>query len=79
MHLTERFQQIGENTLRYEFTVDDPATYTRPFTGVLLMKRSDQRVYEYACHEGNYAIPNMLAGARMLEKLAAEGENPAEN
>ena len=79
MHLTERFQRIGENTLRYEFTVDDPATYIRPFTGVLLMKRSDQRVYEYACHEGNYAIPNMLAGARMLEKLAAEGENPAED
>lgn len=72
MHLTERFERIDAETLRYEFTVNDPATYTGPITAVLLMKKSDARIYEYACHEGNYAMRNILAGARMQERLAEE-------
>ena len=54
-----------------EPTVDDPATYTKPFTGIMLMKRGG-RVYEYACHEGNYAIENMLRGSRLLESEASQ-------
>ncbi len=71
MRVTERFQRVDEDTLRYEFTVDDPATYTKPFTGIMLMKRGG-RVYEYACHEGNYAIGNMLRGSRLLESEASQ-------
>ena len=75
LQLTEKFQRIDENTLRYEFTVNDPATYTSSITAVLHMKKTDDRIYEYACHEGNYAIRNMLAGARTQERLAAEGKS----
>ena len=71
MRVTERFQRIDEGTLRYEFTVDDPATYTRPFTGVMPMKSGD-RLYEFACHEGNYAMGNILRGSRLLEREAGE-------
>ncbi len=67
MKLTERLQRVSADTLRYEFTVDDPATYTRPFTAFLLMKRTDRRIYEYACHEGNYPLRHILATARSLE------------
>lgn len=70
LHLTERFQRVDGDMLRYEFTVEDPATFTAPFTGVILMKKTDERIYEYACHEGNYAMRNILAGARLQERLA---------
>ena len=73
MRVTERFERLDEDTLRYEWTVDDPATYTRPFTAVMLMKKSTERLYEYACHEGNYAMGNILRGARLLEAEAASG------
>ena len=73
MRLTERFTLVDENTLRYVYTVDDPATYTRPFTAALLMQKSEGQIYEYACHEGNYGLRNILAGARMQEKLAMAG------
>ena len=73
MRLTERFTLMDDDTLRYEYTVDDPATYTRPFTAALLMQRSEGHIYEYACHEGNYGLRNILAGARMQEKLAMAG------
>ncbi len=68
MHLTERLRRLDRDRLRYEFTVDDPATWERPFTGVLLLKRSTQRIYEYACHEGNYPLRHILQAARALEK-----------
>ena len=55
LHLVERFQLVAENTLRYEYTVTDPVTFTRPFTAVLPMKRGDV-MFEYACHEGNYGL-----------------------
>ena len=70
LHLTERFTRIDADTLLYEYTVDDPATFTRPFTVALPMKRGTG-MYEYACHEGNYGLMNMLAGARAEEREAA--------
>ena len=71
MRLTERFERIDEETLRYEFTVDDPETFVRPFTGVLLMRKSTSRIYEYACHEGNYGLRHILQGARSAETREA--------
>jgi hypothetical protein len=71
MHLIERFTRTGPDTLLYEFTVDDPSTWTKPWTAALPMSRIDVPVYEYACHEGNYAMSGILAGARADEKADA--------
>jgi hypothetical protein len=68
LHLTERFTRTDADTLLYEFTVDDPTTFVRPWTAQLPMTRSDERMFEYACHEGNYALPDILRGARYQEK-----------
>ncbi|HXI30304.1 MAG TPA: PQQ-binding-like beta-propeller repeat protein, partial [Vicinamibacterales bacterium] len=68
LHLVERFTRTGPETLRYEYTVDDPATFTKPWTAVLPMTKSSERLYEYACHEGNYALPDILRGARYQER-----------
>ena len=68
LHLVERFTRVDPNTLRYEYTIDDPSTFTRPWTAVLPMTKSDERLYEYACHEGNYALPDILRGARYQEQ-----------
>lgn len=67
LHLTERFTRLDENTLLYEYTVDDPNTFTRPFTVALPMRKSALPVFEYACHEGNYGLLNILRGARADE------------
>ncbi|MCH1599899.1 MAG: hypothetical protein L7S70_05905 [Pseudomonadales bacterium] len=72
MVLTERFTRVGDGALEYEFTVDDPATFTEQIVGVTHFSRLDAPIYEFACHEGNYALLNMLRGAR-LEELRAEG------
>ena len=72
--LTERFTRRGPYTVDYEFTVDDPATYTDKFTGIVSMTRVAGLLYEYGCHEGNYGMENILRGARVEERLAAEGE-----
>ncbi len=71
MHLVERFTRTSPETLVYEFTVNDPATFTRPWTARIPMRRSEQPIYEYACHEGNYAMTNGLSGSRNLEIQAA--------
>jgi hypothetical protein len=71
-HLTERFTRTGPDTLLYEFTVEDPTTWTRPWTAAVPVSKSTEPVYEYACHEGNYAMGSILAGARTDEKAAAE-------
>jgi hypothetical protein len=71
-HLVERFTRADADTLIYEFTVEDPTVWTRPWTAVVPMRKSDQPIYEYACHEGNYAMAGILAGARAAEKAAAE-------
>jgi hypothetical protein len=69
LHLIERFTRVDAGTLLYEVTVTDPTTWTRPWTFEVPMTLSDGRVYEYACHEGNYGLYNILSGA-----LAAEGD-----
>jgi len=68
LKLTERFTREGPSTLLYQFTVDDPASFTKPWTAVLPMARADSQLYEYACHEGNYAMTGILRGARAGEK-----------
>ena len=67
LRLEERFTRIDGNTLQYEFTVHDPDIWTTPWTASVPMRRSDEPIYEYACHEGNYSVPNILAGERTLE------------
>ena len=71
--LTERFTRVGPITVDYEFTIDDPATYTDKFTAIVPMTKVGGLLYEYACHEGNYGMVNMLRGARVQERLEAEG------
>ena len=73
MHLTERFSRVDEQTLLYEYTVDDPVTFTRSFTAETPMKKNEWSLFEYACHEENYAMPNTLAGARAEEATARLG------
>jgi hypothetical protein len=68
MHLVERFTRVSADILLYEFMVDDPTTYVKPWRAEIPMIRSTDRIYEYACHEGNYALPNMLSAARAREK-----------
>jgi hypothetical protein len=70
LNLTERFRRADQNTLIYEFTVEDPTTFTRPFTAALPMRRSDELVYEYACHEGNYGLFSILRGTRAEDQAA---------
>ena len=70
-HLTERFRRDAEDLLHYEYTVDDPLTFTRPFTVALPMRKLDGVIFEYACHEGNYGIYNQLSGARAEDREAA--------
>jgi hypothetical protein len=72
LRVTERFTRADERTLLYRFTVDDPATWTRPWTGEYPWVLADEPLYEYACHEGNYAFEGIMKGARLLEKEAAE-------
>ena len=68
LHLVERFTRIDEDTLLYEFTAEDPTTWTRPWTAALPIMKNDADRYEYACHEGNYGMTNLLTGARVQEK-----------
>jgi len=69
-HLVERFTRVDPDTIKYEFTVTDPTTLTRPWTAVEPLKRIDEMIYEYACHEGNYGMKGILSGARFQEKQA---------
>ena len=71
MHLVERFTRTAPDTITYEFTVDDPSAFSRPWTAQIPMKRTEGPIIEYACNEGNYAMEGMLAGARADEKKAA--------
>jgi len=71
MHLIERFTRTAPNTLVYEYTVEDPASFAKPWTARVPMAKNPDNVYEYACHEGNYALPHGLEGQRNIEKAAA--------
>jgi hypothetical protein len=70
LHLTERFTRVAEDTLLYRFTVDDPSTFTKPWTVEIPLWRNRELVYEYACHEGNSAMTGILSGARAEEREA---------
>ena len=76
LHLVERVTRIDADTLEYRFTVDDPTTWTRPWTVAYPMVKTVGLMYEFACHEGNYGLRNILSGARWEEheKTAAEGK-----
>jgi hypothetical protein len=67
LKVTERFTRIDAKTLRYQFTIEDPSTWTRPWTAEYAWPATRDLMYEYACHEGNYAMGNILRGARLKE------------
>jgi hypothetical protein len=74
MRLVERFTRIDANTIDYRFTVEDPVVFTRPYTVSIPMRKDNaqERIYEYACHEGNYGIVNILSAGRADEAGALE-------
>ena len=72
LQLTEKLTLLADGDIRYDFTVDNPAMWRGSWSGEYLWRSSDKKVYEYACHEGNYAMTTVLRGARLLEKEALE-------
>ncbi len=79
LHIVERFSKLDNGDLLYHFTVDDPTAWLAPWSGEYSMRKSDSRVYEYACHEGNYAMGNILRGARLLESEFEPGLSSIED
>ena len=74
VRLTERFTRIDENTIEYKYTIDDPSTWTKPWTAIIPLSKIDGPLFEYACHEGNNGLVNILEGARARERAAPEGQ-----
>jgi hypothetical protein len=72
LHLVERFTRASADTLLYEFTIDDPTIWTRPWSAAVTMMRGLGQIYEYACHEANYGLEGILRGARADDKAAEE-------
>jgi hypothetical protein len=73
LHLVERFRRVASDTIEYEVTLDDPTTWTRPWTVMIPLKQKQEMIYEFACHEGNQDImPVILSGARVEEKAASD-------
>jgi hypothetical protein len=72
LKLVERFRRVGPQSLQYEFTIDDAATFSRPWTAMIPLKRMDERIYEYACHEGNIGMVGILSGHRAQEQAVVE-------
>ena len=68
LHLVERFRLFDAGTLLYQFEIDNPTAFTQPWKGELTMARSTERIYEYACHEGNYSLVNLLRGYRVSDR-----------
>jgi hypothetical protein len=77
LHLVERFTRSGKNSVEYRVTLDDPTTWTKPWTIELHMRTSEGDLYEYACHEGNYGLHNILEEARDADKAAAKNAGKA--
>ena len=71
LHVIERFTRMADNALLYRFTIDDPKTWTKPWTGEYAWPEAHGPIYEYACHEGNYALMDIMKGARLREKEEA--------
>ncbi|MBS0333903.1 MAG: hypothetical protein JSS35_14135, partial [Proteobacteria bacterium] len=75
--ITERFTRTAKDQILYQFSVDDPLTFTKVWKAEMPWRAAKGPIYEYACHEGNYSLPNILAGARAEEKAkAAEAAAP---
>jgi len=72
LHVVERFTRLDAETIKYEFTVDDPSTWAKPWSAEVPMTKIDGPIFEYACHEGNYGMRNNLSGARAEEKKAEQ-------
>jgi hypothetical protein len=72
LHVIERFTRSADDTITYQFTVDDPTTWAKPWSAEVPITKSPSAVYEYACQEGNYGMANILSGARATERKAAE-------
>jgi hypothetical protein len=70
LHLVERFTRVDSDSIVYEFTADDPATWTRSWTAQIRLTKIDGPIFEFACHEGNLGIANTLSGARAAEEAA---------
>ena len=77
LHVIERFTRVDGRTLLYRFTIEDPSTWTRPWTGEFSWPATGEKIYEYACHEANYALGDILRGARLreAEEAAAKTKN----
>ena len=76
LRLIERFTRVDEDTVLYEFEVHDPRTYSEPWGGEIPWERFDQQIYEYACHEGNYSLENVLRGGRYQDREEAQPQDP---
>lgn len=76
LHLVERFTRVDAETLLYEFTVEDPTTWTTPWTAAIPMTKTESPMFEYACHEGNYGMTNLLAGSRAQDRAAIASQGP---
>jgi hypothetical protein len=74
LHLIERFSRVDANTLTYEFTVDDPATWTAKWSASIPMTKTDELIYEYACHESNYGLEGVLKGARFEDQQKVKSQ-----
>src|SRR6516164_1229412 len=70
LHVIERFTRVSGDTIDYQYTVDDPTTYTRKWTVAVPLTKAEGAIYEYACHEGNYGMANLLSGARARERAS---------
>ncbi len=79
LRVVERFHMVRPNVILYRFTVNDPLNFTAPWSGELPMIKMDEQIYEYACHEGNYALSNILSGARAMERDTAAAKKPNPN
>jgi hypothetical protein len=74
LHVVERLTRVDGRSLKYRFTVEDPATWARPWTGEYTWPATNERMFEYACHEANYALSGILSGARQREAEAGNGK-----
>jgi hypothetical protein len=79
LHVVERFTRVDADTIRYEFRVEDSNTWTAPWAGDMAIRRFEGPIYEYACHEGNYGLANILSAARAEEAASARRARPSSN
>ena len=72
LHVIEKFMRTDADSIAWKITVDDPGAWSEPWTAMIRLRHSNDALYEYACHEGNYGLKDILAGARAEEKVAKE-------